>query len=109
MKKLVMFQGYEFEIWFTRYTLDDSICIALKSDDAGWFKATTCIGYIVPEEGHVMIKNYSENEGILEVLVKAGVISPSITKYSLSQFAEADLCKLLVQPVFGKPLEVSNA
>lgn len=33
---------------------------------------------VLPGEGNVFVKNYSENEGILESLQKAGVVGPVI-------------------------------
>lgn len=47
------------------------------------------------EKDEVIIKNYSENEGILDVLIEAGVISkPSRTIQT--GYVEAHVCKLLI-------------
>lgn len=47
------------------------------------------------EKDEVIIKNYSENEGILPVLVKAGVIGEPIRTVQAG-FTKAYVCKLLV-------------
>lgn len=46
------------------------------------------------EENEILIKNYSENEGIYEALVEAKVISPA-KRILKSTFAEFQICKLL--------------
>lgn len=46
------------------------------------------------ESDEVIIKNYSENEGILEVLIEAEIISGPID-YVQSDFVECPVCKLL--------------
>lgn len=47
--------------------------------------------------GHVFIKNYSENEGMLEALVAAGVVSEPVA-WIESQYATFPLCKVLMGP-----------
>lgn len=49
------------------------------------------------EADEIIIKDYSENEGILEILVNAGVISKPSRTIS-SGYIEAPVCKLLVKP-----------
>ena len=46
------------------------------------------------EEGEVLIKNWSENKGILDVLAKAGIIEDTGRTYPTG-FCEANICKLL--------------
>lgn len=41
----------------------------------------------------VAIKNYSENEGILESLLKAGIVAPP-HRYISSGFVQIPICKL---------------
>jgi len=45
-------------------------------------------------DGHVLIKNYSENEGILDALVKAGVIGEPIAEIPTG-FVMVQVCPLL--------------
>jgi hypothetical protein len=46
------------------------------------------------EEGEVAIKDYSENEGILDALTDAGVVSDP-KKYAITGFALVPICNLL--------------
>jgi hypothetical protein len=50
--------------------------------------------FLLPQ-GIIAIKNYSENAGVLEALVTAGVIEPTDDTIPLG-FADAHLCRLLV-------------
>lgn len=45
----------------------------------------------------VIIKNYSENEGILDILVKAKIISEPL-RYLETGHVKVPVCKLLVKP-----------
>ena len=56
--------------------------------------ATVCIPGNTPPSGHVLIKNWSENEGVLESLVAAGILQ--VVADVPSGFVNAQLCKLLV-------------
>ena len=49
---------------------------------------------LVPE-GHVLIKNYSENEGVLDALIKAKVIGEPIAEIPTG-FVFVQLCPLLL-------------
>ena len=57
--------------------------------------ATVCIPGATPPSGHVLIKNWSENEGILESLVSAGILQ--VVDSVPAGFVSAQLCKLLVE------------
>ncbi len=46
------------------------------------------------EANEVIIRNYSEAEGMLDILVKAGVIEPT-GKVVTSGFATLEICKLI--------------
>lgn len=46
-------------------------------------------------EGHVAIKDYSENEGMLEWLMKNEIVSEPLT-YESSGFILAPVCKILI-------------
>lgn len=48
----------------------------------------------IPQEGHVFIKNWSENEGILGALVKADIISAPVRDVEAG-FTTAYECPLL--------------
>jgi hypothetical protein len=46
------------------------------------------------ESNEVAIKNYSENQGVLEVLIAANIISEPV-RFIASGFIEAPICKLI--------------
>lgn len=48
---------------------------------------------LLPEQ--VIIKNYSENEGILDVLVKAKIISEPIGSIKIGAWVSAPICVIL--------------
>lgn len=50
---------------------------------------------VILEHDEVLIKNYSENEGMLEALVDAGVVKPT-GRVIQTGFVEVPVCKLLV-------------
>lgn len=57
--------------------------------------ATSCLVDYPFEEGETAIKNYSENEGILDVLVNANIVSLT-GKFAYSGYCEFPVVKLLV-------------
>lgn len=56
--------------------------------------ATINVPEIIINEDEVIIKNYTENEGVLEALIKAKVISSPIRTIQTG-FITAPICKLL--------------
>ena len=57
--------------------------------------ATVNVPHAHLEEGEVLIKNYSENEGILEMLEKEGVVERT-GRTVPSGFVDIPVCKLLI-------------
>jgi hypothetical protein len=51
------------------------------------------------EEDEIAIKDYSENEGMLECLVNAGVVSQP-TRHCMTDFVLVPICKLLIKPEY---------
>lgn len=56
--------------------------------------ATTNIAGYIPAPGHVLIKDWSENEGVYKALFKAGVVGPIVRRVPAG-FVEAYECELL--------------
>ena len=50
---------------------------------------------LVPDDGNVFIKDYSENEGVLNCLIDQGVVSKPLREHQAG-FAIVHECKLLV-------------
>jgi len=81
-----------------RYYDNDRIAIVLidATDKDTVAVATINVPKYPLKDGEVIIKNYSENEGMLQCLIKAGVISAPVA-YVQTGFVTCPVCKLLVQ------------
>jgi hypothetical protein len=58
--------------------------------------ATTNLPNVPMASDEVAIKNYSENEGVLDVLIKAQIISQP-QRYEQNGYITAPICKLLIK------------
>ncbi len=58
--------------------------------------ATTNLPHAQMDADEVAIKNYSENEGVLDVLIKAQIISQP-QRYEQNGYITAPICKLLIK------------
>jgi|WetSurSiteA1Bulk_404760.scaffolds.fasta_scaffold03412_8 hypothetical protein len=58
------------------------------------------VDYEVLGKNQVIIKNYSENEGMLPALINAKIISTPVDM-ARTGFVTVAICDLLVEPVFG--------
>lgn len=61
-------------VYITRMGFNDNFNIVLDSAEDGMQVATATMWIAGLETGEFAIKNYSENEGMLESLLKAGII-----------------------------------
>ncbi|MEI7620857.1 MAG: hypothetical protein WCJ57_04815, partial [Candidatus Falkowbacteria bacterium] len=69
-------------------------CIQLYDEEDGCPVATATVHLEGIPDDHVAIKNYSENKGILHVLVDAHIVSPPVS-YHESGYVSIPICKLL--------------
>ncbi len=104
MAMTVTFSHYTCKAQITRYRSGggNAIQLVAAADDpeneiyAGEPIATASINLpIALESDEVIIKDYSENEGMVDALVAAGIIGKPL-RYVSSGFIEAPVCKLLV-------------
>ena len=72
---------------------DGSPALRVYGDEGPMFTATVKVPDHTPEPRHVMIKDWSENEGVLAALVKAGVIEPPTREIPIN-FVTAHECRL---------------
>jgi|GEM_PF-3421302 len=83
---------------FSRYRDNDRIAILLKTPQ-GEPVATATINQpdfaLKPDQ--VLIKNYAENETVLDALVNAGIIEDTGITVPIGH-AQANVCRLLVTP-----------
>lgn len=97
MKKQVKFNGFDCNVKFSIYTNNNATGILLVDDDGDL--VTVASVNINEEEGEVLpdevaIKDYSENEGIVDVLVDAGVIDKDSVRFIPSLFVIVPVFKL---------------
>lgn len=93
--KLLQFLGHECEVELGIYP-NGRIAIGLvKTEDREpMLIASVNLPYEFIDENEVAIKNYSENEGVLDVLIEAQVISAPI-RFAKSGYIQAPICKLI--------------
>ncbi len=60
--------------------------------------ATVNIPEMPLEDGEIFVKDYSENEGMLDALVAAGICQPT-GKFVENGLVKIPVCKLLVDPM----------
>lgn len=84
------------EVMKTRYGNNDAIALVIIDLESGEHKAVASANVpqypLLPD--HVIIKNYGENEGVLEELISMEVISEPIDTFQQG-FAVLYVCKLL--------------
>jgi hypothetical protein len=93
------FKSWNCYIVFTKYRDNDRTAILLKdtSDSGPVATATINLPDVKLEEDEVIIKDYSENEGMVKCLIEAGVIS-SVVAYVKTGFVTVPICKLNIDP-----------
>lgn len=72
---------------------DGSWCLRLYQNGKPELTVTVSVENNVIPDGHILIKNWSENEGVREALFKAGVIE-NVAVLIPTGFVHAHLCKL---------------
>jgi len=105
----VTFLGYNCRIRFSQYTNNNRTAIMLEIADTGEPMATATVN--IPEyrlgPGEVIIKDYSENEGMLNALVEAKIVADT-GKRMPTGFVECPVCRLLVQPQEGSQRKANH-
>lgn len=76
------------------YANPSNLCLEVHDNNGPRYIATTNIAGYRCEPGNVLIKSWSENEGVYEALLAAGVIGPVIRRVPTG-FVEAYECKYL--------------
>src|SRR6185369_17090904 len=96
----VKFMKTKCNVVFGKYA-DGATSIRLFDEKGEPFcTATVSLEHAVPGDGYVFIKDWSENEGVLNALIDAKVITGALDRYPAG-YAAADLCRLLVDPKTG--------
>ena len=94
--KTVKFKEWECELTFLKYGNGRH---AITLDEVGTGEPIAVASVNLPdatiEDDEVIIKNWSENEGVLELLVEAGIVTP--LRKLFTGFVQADVCRLNVE------------
>lgn len=94
MGKVYNYKGYVCELVFKKY-LNGQVALQLESVEDGLVSTATVAVDERIEEGYVAIKDYSENEGMLDFLIEEGIVEES--EYILSYgYVNIPVCKLLI-------------
>lgn len=93
--KTVQFKKWLCVLKFGQYS-NGRTAIELKDSVSGSpvAVATVNVPDVYLEKDEVIIKDYSENEGMLDTLVEAGIVQPTGRKVK-SGFVECEVCKLV--------------
>jgi hypothetical protein len=90
--KEVVFNNYRLQIIMGTYH-NDSPKMTLWDNEGPYMIASALLPQ-KPDDGNILIKNYSENEGILNALVENNIISVPVRSIR-SGYVEIFECKLL--------------
>jgi hypothetical protein len=94
----VNFGGTEYEVEFQQYQNGRTALLLLENGDRDSATiATVNIPEVPLEPNEVLIKNYSENAGVLNALEKAGIVRAKGLEV-MSGYATVPVCELLITP-----------
>jgi len=97
----IMFGKYACRLVFSKYMNNDRTAIILEdlSDLSIVATATVNIPEYNLDPDEVIIKDYSENEGMLECLMLNIVVSKPL-RWVKTGFVKCPVCKLLIEPEY---------
>jgi hypothetical protein len=93
--KRIKFKHWNCEIVLTKYKNNGRTCIQLVNNGELVLVATTNLEDIGLSVQEVIIKNYSENKGIYEVLLENGIIGP-VKRFVENGFVKFYICDLKI-------------
>jgi len=96
--KTIKIREQELQLYFGKYmdgkTYIELVCYGGDDDGCPYATATTNLRGLDLDEDEVLIKNYSENEGVLPALIDAGIVQDTGKKVNVG-YAHANICKLI--------------
>lgn len=97
MSKVLNFNGYDCNLVFGQYGNGQTAIQLIDTSDGGIVAVASVSIDTNPKikDDQVIIKNWSENEGVLDMLIDSGIISSPIDTIPTG-FVEGHLCNLLV-------------
>ena len=98
MATMITIYGFSCVPMFRRYADNDRIAILLRTPE-GEPVATATVNQpdFNLEPDQVLIKDYAENQGVLDALVNAGIIEDTGMTAPVG-YAAANICRLLITP-----------
>lgn len=97
--KTVKFRNWDCDVRFAKYNNGrTAIKLQDKLDGEPIATATVNLPDVMMKEDEVAIKDYSENEGMLNAFVKAGIVGRPFM-FAESGFVAIPICKLLINPI----------
>ena len=91
----VQFGQYNCTMQFRTYPCGQP-AIALWDEDGPVATASVAVPDYPLKEGHILIKDYDSNLGVLAALVEAGVVRDTGETVDVG-FAQANVCELLIK------------
>ena len=99
-QQIIIYQGKTLYLDWGVYASNNQTSLTLMwfDDEMGmlvpYMTVTKNIEHVELEEDEIIVKNYSENEGILPVLIKAGIIAKPHETVS-SGYVKLNICQLI--------------
>ena len=93
--KTITFRGYVLNLFLEEYVIDGSTSIQLVDSSTGEDYMTASVYIDGLSFREIAIKDYSENTGILAVLIAEGVVA-SPHRYVKQGFVNIPVCELLI-------------
>lgn len=102
MPTKVRFKRWNCVVTKSKYMDNDRIALVLTEEETGEPVATASVNVVdykmsdTTVEDYTFIKNYAENEGMLQALIEAGIVQDTKIEWPLSQWVSANLVKVLI-------------
>ena len=93
---MIKFQKWNCNLTFSKYLNDRTAIMLIDADDGSPVAiASVNLPETAMDDDEIAIKDYSENDGILEILVENKIVSEPI-RFVKSGYVEIPICKLLI-------------
>ena len=92
--KSVDVNGTKCSVFLSEYSNNGRVAIELYDDEGPYCTASVNVEDDIPAD-HVAIKNYSENEGVLDALVAGMIVAPP-SFFVQSGWVDIPACRLLI-------------
>jgi hypothetical protein len=99
MTIMVMFRGKAYAVRQARFAEAWRPCVILigdEDDPADYLKVSLNIPEVDLNENETIVKNYSENDGVLDTLIGAGILAPTGRTVD-GGFTAHPICRILIE------------